>query len=495
MRSNPHLYEINARIWLGQLRGKYGPGITLPTVPDEEWLELRHLGFDVIWLMGVWQPSPKALEIARSTEGLVRELGGVCPGGGIDDIGASPYSIYDYRLNPDLGGEAGLGALREKLNGWGMKLFLDFVTNHLAIDHRLMRECPYCFVQGDAEDARDHPDWFFESESGGEKFFFAYGRDPHFPPWKDTVQLNYFNPATREEMIRALLKIAEVCDGVRCDMVMLTLNDIHEGTWGWFLNKKGFKKPETEFWRRAIETVREKHPRFTFLAEVYWGLEWRLQEMGFDYTYDKVIYDRLRYLGPADIRGHLRAEKLYQKRSVRFIENHDETPAMAAFGREKSLAAAVAMSTLRGMRFYHNGQLDGVAVKVPVQFLRCAARGDPGIRKFYEKLLKISDHPAFHGGEWTLIEARPCSDEDNTSGNLLCWCWNQRRTLKLVVVNYSDGLSRGRLPVAVNRDGEAVTVFDELSERFFSFSADEIKQSGIFVELPPYGAHIFDIEL
>lgn len=494
MRSNPHLYEINIRTWIRKLRDKYGAGVTLSTIPDEEWLELRHLGFDVIWLMGVWQPSPKALKIARSTEGLVKELPSVCPGGSMEDIGASPYSIYDYRLNPDLGGEAELAVLREKLNGWGMKLFLDFVTNHLAIDHKLLRECPYCLVQGSAQDQAEHPDWFFEAEVEGEKRHLAYGRDPHFPPWKDTVQLNYFNPATREEMIKSLLRIAEVCDGVRCDMVMLTLNDIHERTWGGLLGRAGFGRPATEFWEKAIEIVKDTHPDFTFLAEVYWGLEWHLQEMGFDYTYDKVIYDRLRYMGPEDVRGHLRAEKLYQKRSVRFIENHDEMPVLAAFGKEKSMAAAVAISTLRGMRFYHNGQLDGVAVKVPVQFLRCGAQGDPGIRKFYEKLLKIADHPAFHGGEWSLVEARPCSDEDGTNNNLLCWCWNQRRTTKLVVINYSDIMARGRLKFAVNNDGRAVTVFDELSERFFSFSADEIKQSGMSVELPPYGAHVFDIE-
>ena len=495
LRSNPHLYEINVRVWMRQLREKYGAALTLSTIPDEEWLELRHLGFDIIWLMGIWQTSPRALELARSMQFLRDRFMKSCPGGSMDDIAASPYSIYDYKLNPELGTETELALVRGKLNGMGMKLFLDFVTNHLAVDHHCIKMCPGCFMQGGPEDVKAHPDWFFEAELEGRKIYHAYGRDPNFPPWMDTAQLNYFHSKTRQEMIKNLLNVAEVCDGVRCDMVMLTLNDVHEGTWGWLLEKNGFKRPEREFWEEAISAVKDKHPHFTFLAEVYWGLEWQLQQMGFDYTYDKVIYDRLRSMASSEIKGHLRAEKLYQKRSARFIENHDEEPAVTAFGRDKSMAAAVAVSTLRGMRFFYDGQLNGINIRRWVQFLCLPPGGDPAIRKFYEKLLKIIDHPAFHGGEWTMLEPRPAAQGDDTNRNFLCWTWNQRRTQKLVVINYSDSWSRCKVPMTAGSAGKSLTIFDELSERFFSFPSEEIRRDGLLVELPPYGSHIFDMEL
>ncbi|MCX5783437.1 MAG: alpha-amylase family glycosyl hydrolase [Elusimicrobia bacterium] len=494
MRANPHLIEINTRPWLGQMRQRYGAPLTLSAIPDDEWLKLRHLGFDAVWLMGVWQPSPKALAVAQSIDGLKKEIKSADPSFTDQDLGASPYAIFDYSLNPALGQPNELSTLKDKLNGLGMKLFLDFVPNHMALDHEFIKSCPDCFIHTDEAEAKKHPGMFFEDEVSGEKKYFAYGRDPNFPPWIDTVQINHFNGETREKMRQTLLNIAQVCDGVRCDMVMLTLNDVHENTWGALLKKKGFTRPAEEFWPKAIKTVREKHPNFTFVAEVYWGLEWRLQEMGFDYTYDKVLYDRLRYLASSDVRGHLRAEKLYQKRSVRFVENHDETPAVAAFGREKSQAAAVIISTLRGLRLFYHGQIEGVAVKFPVQCLKHTAPSDPVMQKFYRKLLKIADHPAFHGGEWVLIEPKPALENDNSSANILCWSWTQRRTVKLVIVNYSKAAAKARIPLSTAPSAENAALYDELSDIFFTRPSQELSSKGLYVEMPPYSAHIIDFE-
>ena len=492
MRANPHVFEINTRPWLRQLREKYNTQLTLATVPDEEWLELKHLGFDAVWLMGVWQTSPKAREIARNTPALLAEIAAIRPDYKIEDLDASPYAVYDYVLDSELGAPEELKALREKLNGMGLFLLLDFVSNHLSIDHPLVGSCHDSFVQAEHEDVQYHPDWFFESPLAGAAL--AYGRDPNFPPWRDTVQLNYFNFKTRDFMLETLRKIAAVCDGVRCDMVMLSLNDVHDGTWGWLLRKKNFTRPEKEFWPEAIQAIKEEHPHFLFLAEVYWGLEWRLQEMGFDYTYDKVLYDRLRYLGPMDVKSHLRAEKLYQKRSLRFIENHDEQPALTAFGKEKSLAAAIALSTLRGMRLFYYAQLNGLALKMPIQYTRCNFPDDPLVRKLYTKILKIADHPAFHGGEWALIEPRAAGQGNESFKNVLCWSWTQRRTCKVIIVNYSDTQAQARLQINASPKGDSYNFFDELSDIFMVRPAQEVKEQGLFVDLPPYGAHMLDLE-
>ncbi|MCK4936961.1 MAG: hypothetical protein KAR84_08920, partial [Elusimicrobiales bacterium] len=352
LRSNPHLIEINARLWINQLRKKYSEDITLSTIPEEELLKIKHLGFDIIWLMGVWGPSPQSAEIAKKEPELIKIAKEIIPEFNEEKIGPSPYSIFEYKLNPHLGFEWEIKALKERLNSLGIGLFLDFVSNHMAKDNPFIKECPECFVSASAEDYAARPDQFFVFETNGEKKNIAYGRDPNFPPWTDTAQLNFFNARAREKMLQFLMDIADMSDGVRCDMVMLTLNDIYEGTWGWLLNKEGLQKPGNEFWAQAIKKVKRKYPKFIFIAEVYWGLEWRFQNMGFDYTYDKIIYDRLRNSDCDNIRGHLRAEKLYQKRSVRFIDNHDEVSSIKSFGREKAFAAAVIMSTIKGLRFY-----------------------------------------------------------------------------------------------------------------------------------------------
>lgn len=494
LRSNPHLIEINARLWLKRLRKKYSSDITISTVPEEEWLFLKHIGFDIIWLMGVWTPSPESVRIARGSKQLLSEIKKISPELNEEHIGASPYCIYDYKLNPELGLEWELKALKEKLNSLGMKLLLDFVTNHTSIDNPALKICPECFMIGTEQDYQKHPDWFFETEINGKKEYVAYGRDPNFLPWTDTAQLNYFNPKTREKMIETLFKIAEICDGVRCDMVMLTLNDIHESTWGWLSNKMGFEKPSEEFWTILISKIKEKFPEFIFLGEIYWGLEWKVQQMGFDYTYDKGTYDRLRYGIADDVRGHLRAENLYQKHSVRFIENHDESPAISSFGREKSMAAGVVISTIKGMRFYFDGQLNGISVKIPLQLTDCDIQGDIGISKFYEKLLKIVDHPAFHGGEWNLLEVSSVCVGDDTFRNVLSWVWTQRRTIKIVVVNYSDNFANCRINVSIKPTGDTTFLFEELSDRFIPFKLQDIQNGLVLEKIPPYNSYIFDLE-
>lgn len=496
LRSNPHLIELNTGLWLKQLRVKYSmPEMTLSSVPDDEWQELRHLGFDIVWLMGVWAPSPESERVAKADKGLLEQVKLLPPGFGTAAVGASPYSVFWYKLNSEFGFEWELKGLKEKLNSMGMKLMVDLVSNHTAKDNPYVQECPDCFINGSEEDFKAHPDWFFEMPFEDKKRYIAYGRDPNFPAWTDTAQLNYFNPATRARVLEVLLRIADMADGVRCDMVMLTLNEIHDTTWGWLHNRTSHRRPQDEFWESAISTVKEKYPAFVFLAEVYWGLEWRVQQIGFDYTYDKGTYDRLRFQGAQEVRGHLRAEKLYQKRSARFIENHDEQPSIVVFGKQKAMAAGVVVSTIKGLRFYNDNQLEGIKVRPPLQLKELYERvPDPEVKKFYAKLLKITDHPAFHGGEWALLEVKPCDQENKTNVNILAWSWAQRRTLKVVAVNYSPEPACGVINVSIKSDGETTAIFEELSDRFFSFKAEELAGGLRLQKMSPYSAYIFDVE-
>ena len=489
MRRHPHLYEVNARIFLKRVSEKYHRPLTLATVPEEEWQLIRRRGFDMVWLMGVWQRSPGARQQALLNPALRREYNQVLPGWTDKDVGGSPYAVYAYSLDPALGGEEELAQLRSRLNRLGLGLMLDFVPNHLAFDHPWTFSHPEWFVQGSKADARTHPDWFF-SPNG--EVYLAHGKDPHFPPWTDTIQVNFFSADLRQALIDDLLHIAEVADGVRCDMAMLALNSVFQRVWRKLL--RGYRHPGTEFWAETIERVKRQRPDFLLLAEVYWGLEQKLQQMGFDFTYDKLLYDKLRFLTSGDIRSHLMVDGLYQQRSAHFIENHDELRAVAAFGRERSLAAAVLIATIPGLRLFHDGQLEGRRIRLPVQLVREPKEAaDPEIVKFYDRLLAICNAPTFHDGEWRLLEATRAWQGNESHHNLLAWLWHYDKKFKIVVVNYSSNPAQGRLKLPLPFETmERAVFYDELAEMTYIRDPNELRSLGLYIGLGPWQAHLFD---
>ena len=464
MRAHPHLYEINTSVFLERLSRRHGRKITLSQVPEDYWKLLRKRGFDLVWLMGVWQRSP--------AEG---------------DAG-SPYAIYDYRLDSTLGREGELEEVKARLKQLGLALVLDFVPNHLACDHPWISRFPGRFVRASREEVRAHPDWFFSPDR---KHYFAHGRDPYFPPWRDTVQVNFFSEDLRVAWIDQLFKLADAADGVRCDMAMLGLNRIFEKVWGpWVRKGPG---AEDEFWWQAISLVKQARPDFLFLAEAYWNTEWELQRLGFDFTYDKILYDRLRHSTPPDILGHLRAEPAYQNHSVRFIENHDEPRAAEAFGCGRSKTAAVVIATIPGLRFFHDGQLEGRRVKIPIQLKREPKEVvDKETKEFYERLLQAADHRAFHEGEWSLLEVLPASWGNESYRNLLAWSWRLGGKLAAVVaVNGSSAEAQGRLKLPLEGKAPRKIIFcDKLSGEIYERDTAEIQQKGLYVSLGPWGAHI-----
>jgi glycosidase len=289
------------------------------------------------------------------------------------------------------------------------------------------------------------------------------------------------------------LKIAEVADGVRCDMAMLALNDVFEGVWGTIV--RGYPRPQTEFWAEAIGQVKQRHPDFLFLAEVYWGLEHKLQPMGFDFTYDKPFYDRLLSSTPSDIRNHLMSNAQYQERSARFIENHDEPRAVTTFGRERSLAAAVVLATVPGLRLFHDGQLEGKRIRLPIQLVREPREAaDAEVIQFYGRLLKVVKQSAFHNGEWSLIEVSQAGEDNKSHHNLLAWFWRYAKQRKIVVVNYSPSPGQGwlKLPLPFKTPGRAV-FRDELTGITHTRDTEEMSRQGLYVNLDPYHAQILDV--
>ncbi|MGH9404431.1 MAG: alpha-amylase family glycosyl hydrolase [Terriglobia bacterium] len=491
-RKHPHLYEIPAWSWLEELGARERKNINLGSVPESEWDRLKSLGFDFVWLMGVWKRSPIGRRLMRTDPAQFLDYDAALPGWTLDDVVGSPYSVEDYAPDPRMGTWADLDAVRDRLHARGMKLILDFVTNHTGLDHPWIAAQPQYYIQGELTDFRRNPPAFFLSENGGATRLIARGKDPYFPPWPDTAQINYFNPEAREAVLGVLRAIASHCDGVRCDMAMLCLNDVFARTWGPLLS--GFTAPRDEFWTGAVSAL----PGFVWLGEVYWDLEWRMQQLGMTFTYDKRLYDKLRSDSAGEVRDHLKADVAYQSRLARFLENHDEARSAAVFGPEKLPAAATIVATLPGLRFYHHGQLSGKKLHLPIPLARAAPEPPNGqIQALYQKLLEITRDDAFHSGEWELLET--CPGGDPTFDNLIAYRWRAGAALKIVAVNLSGTPARGniRLDGALKNlfdDSRSYVFHDQLSDRSYEWAGADLDRTGLFVRLDAHQSHIFDVQ-
>jgi hypothetical protein len=483
----PTIYEINTWVWLHDLSQRYQRTVTLGNIPSQEWDMLAAYRFDAVWLMGVWERSPAGQAISRQRPDLQSAYRNTLPDFTIEDVVGSPYSIRRYVVDTHLGGPEGLAAAREALRARSIRLLLDFVPNHVAPDHPWIFEHPEYLIQGDATDLEWAPHDFFEV--GGH--IFAHGRDPYFPPWPDTAQLHAFHPGLRAATIATLHAIARQCDGVRCDMAMLLMQDIFAQTWG----QRAGDLPPQEFWKEIIGAVRRGQPDFLFLAEAYWDREWALQKQGFNYCYDKQLYDRLRHATVEPIRLHLTHAALsYQDRLVRFIENHDEPRAAAVFNPYQVRAAAITAATLPGARLFHQGQFEGFRVKGPIQLGRhCSETVHSDLQAFYRTLLTEIAAPVFHTGTWQLCDLYGWPDNASWH-NLLAWCWRLAEARRLVVVNLSAHPAQGRLCVPWDDvTGGIWRFYDPFNASIYRRDGDEIRDLGLFVDLLAYEVHFFTI--
>ena len=481
----PTLYEINTWVWLSELGVKTGKPVDLGSVPQAEWDALAKFGFDAVWFMGVWERSPAGVAIANRNVGLIADFRQALPDFKPEDNVGSPYSIRRYVVDTHLGGAEGLAIARRELAKRGMNLILDFVPNHVAPDHPWVIEHPDYFLTGTSQDAKNNPGSYIEVKGN----FYACGRDPNFPAWPDVLQLNAMSPGLRQAMIETISSIADQCDGVRCDMAMLLLNQVFERTWG----DRAGQMPQTDYWLEVIPAVKKAHPDFRFMAEAYWDLEYELQRQGFDFCYDKRLYDRLEHGNAESIRLHLGADLAYQEKLLRFLENHDEPRAAAAFSRGKEQAAAVTTSSLPGARLFHEGQLEGRKVRVPV-FLgrRPVEPVDEGLQAFYDTLLAAINAPIFRDGTWSLCGCSGWPDNPSCQ-HLVAWCWVKNDDRRLIVINLSDGAVQGRVQVPWKElRGATWRLTDVLSDLTCERNGHEMAEVGLYVELGPWGYYFFN---
>ncbi|HEY2414114.1 MAG TPA: alpha-amylase family glycosyl hydrolase [Pirellulaceae bacterium] len=483
----PSLYQINTRVWLTELGFRLGRTATLDDIPDSELDYLAEMGFDWIWFLSVWQTGPAAQNISRTNPHWRPGFHETLPDLTNDDILGSGFAITGYTAHEKLGGDSALARLRDRLKQRGQKLMLDFVPNHVGLGHPWVEDHPEYFVQGSELDlARAPQNYTWVKRQRGD-LLLAYGRDPYFAGWPDTLQLNYANPDLQEAMIGELERIAGQCDGVRCDMAMLVLPDVFERTWG---------HHAPLFWPRATAEVRERNPSFTFLAEVYWDLEWTLQQQGFNYTYDKRLYDRLRDHHARPVREHFHAGLDYQDKLARFLENHDEPRAAATFPPEIHLAAAVITFLSPGLRFFHQGQFEGHRKHISPHLGRGPNEAtDDSLKTFYNRLLAILEQPILRDGSWQLLCCEPAWDGNGTNDCFIAFAWQATgQSPLIVVVNYAPNQSQChvRLPLS-DLSRKTWCLNDEINCQRYVWNGDDLAGRGLFVDHAPWQPAVFSL--
>jgi len=485
---SPSLYQVNTRVLLTELSRPLGRPATLDDIPDAELERLAGSGFDWLWLLSVWQTGPAAQRISRSNEPWRREFEHTLTDLREEDIAGSGFAVTGYSAHRDLGGDAALARLRSRMRRHGLRLMLDFVPNHMAPDHPWIAEHPDYFVHGTEEDLARSPLNYCKVQLKNGPLVLAYGRDPYFDGWPDTLQLDYGNPLLQQAMIGELQRIAGQCDGVRCDMAMLVLPEVFERTWGIACQP---------FWPTATASVRRAQPGFLFMAEVYWDMEWTLQQQGFDYTYDKRLYDRLHEQHARPVREHLSAGLDYQDRLARFLENHDEPRAAASLAPEVHAAAAVLTYLSPGLRFFHQGQFEGRRTRISPHLVRAPHEAvDEALSCFYAGLLAVLRQPMLRDGRWSLLECTAAWDDNATSDNFIAFQWQRDAGEWMVVaVNYSPQQSQcfTRIPRA-DLAGQNVRLQDLLSPAVYDRAGDDLLSRGLFLDLPPWGYHAFGVQ-
>ncbi|MDH5255152.1 MAG: alpha-amylase family glycosyl hydrolase [Gammaproteobacteria bacterium] len=464
-----------------------GRRATLDDVPDAELDRLRELGFDWVWLLSVWQTGPAARAVSRANPVWRREFEATLPDLRDDDIAGSGFAIQDYTVHRDLGGPAALARLRQRLRQRGLKLMLDFVPNHMAPDHPWANDHPDWFVGGSESDLTGAPQNYCRVQTKDGPRVLAYGRDPYFAGWPDTVQLNYGNPATQQAMIGELERIADQCDGVRCDMAMLVLPDVFERTWGIRADL---------FWPKATGAVRRRHPHFLFMAEVYWDREWTLQQQGFDYAYDKRLYDRLREGHARPVREHFHAGPDYQCKLARFLENHDEPRAAAAFPEGMHEAAALITFLSPGLRFFHQGEFVGRTKRISPHLVRAPQEPvNQRLRNFYDRLLTVLSLPVVRDGQWQLLDCRPAWDGNWTWDCFLAFAWHGTGDERLLVtVNYAPNQSQCWVqPPFAGLGPGRWQLRDLMGDAIHERDGGELESRGLYLDEAPWSACAFSL--
>ena len=290
-------------------------------------------------------------------------------------------------------------------------------------------------------------------------------------------------------MIETIAEIAEQCDGIRCDMAMLVLNDIFERTWG----ARAGARPADDYWTTVIPGDQGEHPEFKFIAEAYWDLEWELQQQGFDFCYDKKLYDRMEHGDAESVRLHLLADLAYQEQHGPVHREPRRAQGRGGVSRRQGSRGgggdphaprgqAAARGTVRGLA----REAAGLPGPPPGGAGRSRSRG-----LLRRACCKATNRDVFRNGDWRLCERSGWPDNQSCQ-NVLAWCWVKDDERALVVVNFGPAPAQARVHVPWDELGSTTWRLDDaLSGDSYDRGGIEMRDIGLYVDLGPWQCHLF----
>lgn len=485
-RQSPTIYEVSTRPWLYSLSQKYGRNISrLVQVPIQEFQAIANLGVEYLWLMGVWQLGPYGLNHDRTDPDLIQSYNQVLPGWTTADVIGSPYAIVNFTCNPSICSDIELALIKKQVNALGLKLMLDFVPNHAAYDSLLVNSSINMFMRAPPNTPTPYnPNTWFPNG--------VYYAGDQYDRWNDVAQFNYWNTTTYNYMKDVLAKIAKMADAIRCDMAMLIMNQYFYQDWSTPLNAWGYKQPATEFWSDAIANAKKINPNLLMMAEVYWGANQAILNLGFDLVYDKDLLDAMASKNAQNVRNYIQSQSIsYLKKSNHFIENHDEPRAVALFGADYiANTAAMIAYTLPGAKFINDGQILGYKNKLDVHLRRAVAEnGTDYARWWYSRLLPIINQEIFHSGTWTYLNVN-----GNNIGGLLAWKWTNATDRRLVAVNFGSSQAYGQIVLtdaSAPAGKDIYNITELMSGNVYQRSATQMRTVGLGVLIDAWNGQIF----
>jgi glycosidase len=402
-------------VWLDQLSRAYGRPIwRLDQIPDEELDALQQRGFTGLWLIGLWERSTASKEIKQRR--------------GNPEAVASAYSLMDYRISDDLGGEEAYANLRDRAWARGIRLASDMVPNHMGIDSRWVVEHPDWFMQRDdvpypvytfngpnlSTDERvgiyieDH--YYDNSDAAvvfkrqdrwsGQEQYIYHGNDGTSMPWNDTAQLDYIKPEVREAVIQTILAVARRFPIIRFDAAMTLAKRHIQRLWypepgsagaipsraEYAMSKKAFEQAiPVEFWREVVDRVAEEAPDTLLLAEAFWLMEgYFVRTLGMHRVYNSAFMHMMRDERNDEyrtlIKNTLEFDPQILKRYVNFMNNPDEKTAVEQFGRgDKYFGVATVLATMPGLPMVGHGQVEGYAERYGMEYRRAYVDETPDV--------------------------------------------------------------------------------------------------------------------